>query len=404
MRKTPRAGPPSILNHQLNQYFPELLKFESTAELERSALWPKIRPEVERILNSVVVGEAHSRGTALESDTSRTLDHIRALAWNLERGIRYDGIANALKHDLRLSGRDVLLLSELDYGMARSGNRFVAKELAEELGMNWAFAPVYIPLQKGSGVESDMMGENTASIHGLAMLSQWPMRNVHAIPIPNGKDKMWGKEKRLGQLRALVADIEHPSGAFRAVTIHLDAHCSRAHRALQMRIILDHLETLSDLPTLIGGDWNTTGFNSQNSRRAILGYWRRVMMGPKNVATNHFPHPDRYFESRMFTDVERRGYEYRSLNTIGVGTLHYELGDIDKNTNLRDWVPEWCFPFIFWAAGRVGGRVSARLDWFAGKGLKPVPGTRPETIAGLFDSEGKPLSDHDPITVAVRSD
>jgi len=242
-----------------------------------------------------------------------------------------------------------------------------------------------------------------ASGHGLAMLSQWPMRNVHAIPIPNGKDKMWGKEKRLGQLRALVADIEHPSGAFRAVTIHLDAHCSRAHRALQMRIILDHLETLSDLPTLIGGDWNTTGFNSQNSRRAILGYWRRVMMGPKNVATNHFPHPDRYFESRMFTDVERRGYEYRSLNTIGVGTLHYELGDIDKNTNLRDWVPEWCFPFIFWAAGRVGGRVSARLDWFAGKGLKPVPGTRPETIAGLFDSEGKPLSDHDPITVAVRS-
>ena len=69
---------------------------------------------------------------------------------------------------------------------------------------------------------------------------------------------MWGKEKRLGRLRALIADIEHPVGTFRAVTVHLDAHCSRAHRRRQMQIILDHLDTLPRLPTLIGGDWNTT--------------------------------------------------------------------------------------------------------------------------------------------------
>jgi endonuclease/exonuclease/phosphatase family metal-dependent hydrolase len=323
------------------------------------------------------------------------------LAWNLERGNKYEGIVDALKNDERLSGRDVLLLSELDHGMARSGNRFVAKELAEELGLNWAFAPVYIPLQKGSGVESDVPGENTASIHGIAMMSPWPMRNVHAVPIPNGKDKMWGKEKRLGRLRALIAEIEHPGGTFRAVSIHLDAHCSRAHRALQMRIILDHLATLPEMPTLIGGDWNTTGFNSQSSTRAILGYWRRVMMGPKNVAFNHFPHPDRFFERRLFGDLERRDFEYKPLNTLGAGTLHYELGDIEKNTNLRDWVPAWCFPFIFWAAGRVGGKVSSRLDWFAAKGLTVAPGTDPQTIHGLKVKDGAPLSDHDPITVVV---
>jgi len=398
------TGPPSILGHDLNRYFPELLKFDSTAELERSALWKKIGPEANRILDSVVVGESEvqrARFTAFERDRSRTLN-LRALAWNVERGIRYEGIANALKTDERLRGLDVLLLSELDYGMARSGNRFVAKELAEVLGLNWAFAPIYIPLQKGSGVESEMPGENTVSIHGIAMMSPWPMSNVHAVPLPNGKDKMQGKEKRLGRLRALVADIKHPAGTFRAVSVHLDAHCSRRHRDLQMRIILDHLDSLPPIPTLIGGDWNTTGFNSQSSTRAILGYFRRVMMGPRNVATNHFPHPDRYFERRMFSALEHRGYDYRSLNNIGVGTLHYELGDVEKNTNLRDWVPAWCFPFIFWAAGRVGGKVSARLDWFAAKGLQLAPGTQPQTIQGLVDENGVPLSDHDAITVDLR--
>ncbi|MFL6375583.1 MAG: endonuclease/exonuclease/phosphatase family protein [Pyrinomonadaceae bacterium] len=400
-----QTGPRSILEHDLNQYFPELLRFDSTAELERSDLWAQIGAEARRILDAVVVGGSEvqsARIIGLEREKSRDLS-LGALAWNLERGIRYEGIVNALKRDERLKDRDVLLLSELDYGMARSGNRFVPKDLAEELGLNWAFAPVYIPLQKGSGVESDVEGENTASIHGLAMMSPWPMRNVHAVPIPNGKDKMQGKEKRLGRLRGLFADIEHPSGTFRAVSIHLDAHCSRAHRAQQMRIILDHLDTLPPMPTLIGGDWNSTGFNSQSSTRAILGYFRRVAMGPKNVAKNHFPHPDRYFERRLFSELERRGYAYKDLNEIGVGTLHYNIGDVDKDTNLRDWVPDWCFPFIFWAAGRVGGKVSVRLDWFAGKGVKLAEGTQPQTVQGLVDSENKPLSDHDPITVDLVS-
>ncbi len=410
------TGPPSILDHDLNKHFPELLTFESTAEMEASVLYPKIKADVERILNAVVVSvpPAVAGGLTQTTDDSAGTDatvqppaiaggsdSIRVAAWNLERGIKFDGIVNALTSHEHLANRDLLLLTELDNGMARSGNRFVAQEIARELNMHYAFAPVYIPLQKGSGVESEMEGENTTSIHGLAMFSRYPMKNVHAIPLPNGKDKMWGKEKRIGYLRAIVADIEHPAGEFRAVTIHLDAHCSRAHRVLQMKIILDHLDTLPPLPTLLGGDWNTTGFNSQSGTRAILGYWRRVMMGPKNVALNHLPHPERYFEKRLFGQLESRGFGFRDLNNLGVGTLHYDVASIEKNTNLGDWVPAWCFPFIFWAAGRVGGKVSARLDWFAAKGLELAEGTRPTTIGQLVDRDGNPLSDHDAIGVDI---
>ncbi len=333
------------------------------------------------------------------SEPGASPDKIAALAWNIERGCIFDGIVEALKNHSGLNNKDLLLLTELDHGMARSGNRFVAQEIAKQLKLNYAFAPVYIALQKGSGVESEMDGENTKSIHGLAMFSRFPMKNVHAIPLPNGKDKMWGKEKRLGYLRALIADIEHPAGTFRAVTIHLDAHCSRAHRQKQIKIILDHLDTLSPMPTLIGGDWNTTTFNSQSSTRAIMGYWRRVFMGPKNVAKNHLPHPERYFEKPLFDSLEKRGYEFRSLNNVGEGTLHYHMDSIEKNTNLRDWVPEWCFPFIFWAAGRVGGSVSGRLDWFAGKGIRLADGASPKTIGRLVNDEGIPLSDHDAISL-----
>jgi endonuclease/exonuclease/phosphatase family metal-dependent hydrolase len=382
------------LDHDLNQYFPELLKFESTREMEASELYEKIKPEVEGILSAVVVEQHFSQRDVTDS--------VKALAWNIERGTQFNGIREALKNNPKLKDRDLFLLTELDYGMARSGNRFVAKELADALQLNFAFAPVYIALQKGSGVEEFAEGENENSIHGLAMFSRYPMKNVHAIPLPNGKDKMWGKEKRIGHLRALIAEIEHPAGAFRAVTIHLDAHCSREHRRLQMKIILDHLSTLSPLPTLIGGDWNTTTFNSQNATRAILGYWRRVLMGVKNVVKNHYPHPDRYFEKGLFGELGKRGFEYKDLNEIGAGTIHYNVESIEKNTNLRDWVPEWCFPFIFWAANRVGGTVSGRLDWFAGKDIQPAPNTKPETIADLVDGSGNPLSDHDAITVEFR--
>jgi len=407
------TGPPSILEHDLNKYFPELLKFESTPALEASDLWPEIRDEVGRILNAVVsepptvAGGSTSAGdtsgeTNVQPPATAGGTDLHALAWNLERGIQFEGIADALATHPDLVNKDVLMLPELDYGMARSGNRFVAKELAARLGLHYAFAPVYIALQKGSGVEAEMAGENTLSIHGLAMMSPWKMTNVHAVPLPNGKDKMWGKEKRLGWLRALIADIEHPAGTFRAVTVHLDVHCSREHRRRQMNIILDHLDTLPLLPTIIGGDWNTTTFNAQTASHAIRGYWRRVMMGVKNVAKNHFPHPDRYFERGMFSDLGSRGYQYKPFNELGVGTLHYHIESIEKNTNLRDWVPEWCFKFIFWAAGRVGGEVSVRLDWFAAKGFELAPGSEPRTIAHLETEDGTPLSDHDAITVDLR--
>ena len=381
---------PSILDHELNQYFPALLGFDSFGELEKSEVYQKIKFQVERILNHVVQEDFAPQNVEKS-------EFIRALAWNIERGNRFEGIVEALSNHQDLRDKDLLLLTELDYGMARSANRFVARDLARSLNLNYAFAPCYIALQKGSGVESNVTGENTKSLHGLAMFSKFPIKNVCAVRLPNGKDKMFGKEKRLGYLRALVADVIHPSGTFRAVTVHLDAHSSRAHRHRQMKIVLDFLDTLPNLPVIIGGDWNTTTYNAQSANHAIAGYFRRVLIGVKTVVKNHYPHPDRYFEKNLFQELEKHGFNYKNLNETGAGTLHYDMENAAYNKNLGDWVPRWCFPFIFWAAKQAGGRVSARLDWFAGKQIE-VKG-KPQTIGNLFDRENIPLSDHDAITL-----
>ena len=45
---------PDILDHDLNRHFPDLLKFESIEETEKSEVYRKIKPTVEKILNAVV--------------------------------------------------------------------------------------------------------------------------------------------------------------------------------------------------------------------------------------------------------------------------------------------------------------------------------------------------------------
>lgn len=386
----------SPLDHPLAPHFHELARFNSTRALKSSRLYARLRPEIERVLGSIVREDFADADERLHATHA---DFIRATAWNVERGKRLPGVVRALGEHPVLRASDVVLLTELDHGMARTGNCFVAREIAAALRLNYVFAPCYLALNKGSGLESEVEGENTQSLHGNALFSRFPLARAHSFALPNGKDKMRGKEKRLGSQRAVVADVLHPLGRFRAVSLHLDAHSTQRHRALQMRLVLEHLARLRPrLPALIGGDWNTTTYNSRRATYAIFGYFRRVAMGVRHVVENHYPHPDRWFERRLFGELERRDYLYRELNAAGAGTLHYDVTDLASNTNLRDWVPGWCFPFIAWALSPHQGRCSLKLDWFAGRGIAPARGSPPRVVGDLRDDEGA-LSDHDAIVL-----
>jgi endonuclease/exonuclease/phosphatase family metal-dependent hydrolase len=393
----PQDQSASILDHELKPFFPALAQFNSTGALKASKLYAKLKPEIERVLGSVALEDFSNTDAARLSH--RESGPLRATAWNIERGIRLDSIICELKEHPDMRASDILLLTELDHGMARTDNRNVAREIASALGLNYAFAPCYLALNKGSGIEAHVGGENSLALHGNALFSRHPMTGAHSFALPNGKDKMRGKEKRLGCQRAVVADIEHPRGKFRAVSLHLDAHSTQRHRHLQMKLLLDHLDGLRPaLPVLIGGDWNTSTYNSKRAYYSIAGFARRVMMGVGNVLDNHYPYPDRWFERALFRELERRGYAYRELNEQGGCTLHYDVADLAVNTNMGDWVPQWCFWFINRALEKHQGRCSLKLDWFAGKGLMPDTHAPPRVIGNLKDDVGQ-LSDHDAIVL-----
>jgi endonuclease/exonuclease/phosphatase family metal-dependent hydrolase len=385
----------SLLDHELQPYFPELAQFTSTASLKSSPLYAKLRPEIERVLSTIAQEDFASRVPVKSSPSA----FLRATAWNIERGLRLESIIRVFREHPVISQSDVLLLTELDYGMARTDNRFVAREIAEQLGLNYVFSPCYINLNKGSGLEVHTIGENTQALHGNALFSRYPLTGAHMFALPNGKDKMRDNEKRLGSQTATIADVLHPSGTVRLVSLHLDAHSTQRHRQRQMRLLLEHLDSLRpQLPVLIGGDWNTSTYNSRRAFYSIAGFFRRVLMGVGHVIENHYLHPERWFERGLFRELEKRGYDYRNLNEPGVGTFPYDVKDLAVNTNMGDWVPQWCFWFINRSLEAHGGRCSLKLDWFAGKGITPDSENRPRVIGNLYDAAGK-LSDHDAIVL-----
>jgi hypothetical protein len=238
-------------------------------------------------------------------------------------------------------------------------------------------------------------GENDLGLHGNAILSRYPITDLRPIHLQNGIDKLAGNEKRLGSQTALAATIEFPGKPLAVACIHLDAHSTQRHRADQMRDVLDAMPPRG--PVLLGGDWNTTTFDSSTAFRAIMGYWLRVFMGPGNVIRNHFLHPERWFEKELFEILTASGFDYSRSNVPAGHTIFYDVDDIRAHKGLAEWVPGWCFPFIRWALREHGGVCPVKIDWFASREVNcanPV-------VLRLNEGKRPPLSDHDAIGIEI---
>jgi len=379
----------AALPREILPRLPALEQCRSVAELGAHPVYRLIAPAVEGALATPHIAD-------FRRSEAPARERYRVVAWNIERGAQFDAQLEAFRSDPYLKACDVLLLTEADAGMARSGNRMVAEALARELGMAQVFAPCYIALGKGSGVERDVKGANQYGLHGNAMLSRYPIRGVRLIPLSNGVDKMAHREKRIGRQTAVAARIDFPNLAVEAVSVHLDAQSTQRHRRAQMRSVLDALG--GELPAILGGDWNTSTYDSSHAVWAILGFWLRVMMGVDNVIRNHYLYPERWFERALFKLLERRGFEYRLSNRLGERTTFPDLYSAHALRNLGEWVPEWCFAFIQWGLRNHGGRCPLKLDWFATRRLRVE---NPTVIHDLVGRGGAPLSDHDPIGVDV---
>src|ERR1039458_3016861 len=94
-------------------------------------------PAQRRVLDTPEIGDF--RGADLQvcaGPPGPAPPQYRFVAWNVERGAQFEGQVEVLRTHPFLREADVLLLTETDAGMVRSGNRNVARDVARALGMH----------------------------------------------------------------------------------------------------------------------------------------------------------------------------------------------------------------------------------------------------------------------------
>jgi len=339
-----------------------------------------------------------------KSATPRLGSFLRVAAWNIECGKSFDGIVHSLNSDPVLRFADLILLSEVDDGMARSGNRSVAAELGRAIGAHAIYGIEYLELHgQGGGGDS----ANTAALHGNAILTRRPFSSPRLIRLPRCERNFESAQKRLGGRLGLVIEVvmDTDPGTVKllAATTHLDVVNAPRCRQKQMRSLLDYLDSASKGPAILGGDLNTHTF-SRGSRIQSLRNLARLLLNPEGVTRSLLsPHQ---FEP-VLQDLGLFEFDLQGFNDE-LHTCRVDDSQLLQSSDLPG-------PLKELVRRRFGARARSldfRLDWLAGRQVRPLKqgemvdagsGARsisPTTIARL-EYKGLPVSDHSPIVADV---
>lgn len=339
-------------------------------------------------------------------------EFLRVVAWNIDRGKRLDGITAYLTHHPAIREADVVLLNEVDVGMARSGNRNVAAELAEALGFEFVFGNSYLCLSHGNARDGEPDEENRAGLHGNAILSRFPLRRAENFSVAITRDVFQSSEKRLGHKKALWAELATPLGTLSVAAAHLEQGASMAQRGAQLRDVLARLEARGVAErALIGGDFNTMTYDLKSLPRLCRNLFRKLLRGGFPHGIYHYLHPDELYERPVFEELLAHDFDYASFNAMDVGTTRYEVGTFESESLVRDYLPQVAVDLLRWNLRPWNGVVPLKIDWFAGRGVRALAsgerreaGGRESLSPTPFEKpswDGTRLSDHDPILVDV---
>jgi endonuclease/exonuclease/phosphatase family metal-dependent hydrolase len=358
-----------------------LRRHPTLASLHAAREWPELDRRLCAVL-STIRPLAPGRDPAPPRDPAR----VRAVHWNIEHGSGYQQVQRALRTHPQLADADLLTLNEVDLGMARAANRDVAADLAAALGLHGVWAPLFLETTHGRDDDArEAAGrENQESLFGLAILSRWPIGEARIVELPSPERHLFDAEGMYGRYIALVASIMRPVAPFVAVTVHLDVHRTRRHRALQMRLLLETLRR-ETRPLILGGDFNSHTFDRGHSGNVLAG--AAVLLGwPGWLLRRRLLWPDRgparepLFDALREADLEWQRFADRQptlrLRFVRLPEARGPLAAPIAREVLR------------WAEGRA----RLRLDWFAGRGWRDGCGV---TVSGL-DGPGH-ASDHAPL-------
>jgi endonuclease/exonuclease/phosphatase family metal-dependent hydrolase len=340
---------------------PKLLTFDELVQLEKvDDPSPELAIRLDQLLHTPFLSnEAFYGGAKPNRPSSEALGpFLRATMWNIERGIEFDGIRISLtdsdqfgkyieeKKDPKnkpltaeqlavvknqldiLKPTDLFILNEVDYGNTRTGYRNVARELAQALNMNYAYAVEFLELDPlNLGLEKVNMEDKTAQediqksfepdksrylgLHGTAVLSRYPIRKATIRSLPVCYDWFLGEKKEISKLESgkrrganlafmeriarevrrggrttLVVELampESPTGALTVVAPHLETKCKPECRRKQMQQILEWIRGDKN-PVILAGDFNTSG--SDTSPTSVSKVITERLKDPDKWATS----------------------------------------------------------------------------------------------------------------------
>jgi endonuclease/exonuclease/phosphatase family metal-dependent hydrolase len=283
-------------------------------------------------------------------------DAIRVAAWNAER-CKYGPQSAAL---LAHVDADVVLLSELDIGMVRSGNGHTAAALADALAMGYAFGVEYVELDLGDDREKRWHAgqTNAVGLHGNALLGRAPLADLVVIRLDEGG--RWfaaseTNERRLGWRMAIGGRYGTGRGAVFVVAVHLESSTEARDRARQVETLLAAVETCAGgLPVIIGGDFNTSAMPAADDAPP---HWFEAPIA-------HEP---------LFGVFRDAGYDWSSANEPRA-----------TERTRPDGTPQPPF---------------RRIDWFF---TRDVEAQAPRTVPAV-DEHGSAISDHDVLVLTARA-
>ncbi|ARE40343.1 hypothetical protein RGUI_2202 [Rhodovulum sp. P5] len=250
-------------------------------------------------------------------------ENLTVAAWNIERCKRV--AANAWR--IGQAQADIVLATEMDLGMARSGQRHTTADLAAALGMGHAFGVEFVELGLGDAYETARhAGEtNLHGLHGNALLSRWPLKNAALIPLDDGAEWYVRAPKGDGQHRvggrmAMAAQIDLATGPLTLVSVHFESESDASGRAAQARRLLDSVDAIYGAgPCVIGGDLNTRGFLD-----AGVGT-EEMLSDPAQTEP-------------CFTAFAEHGFDWRASNTGATTTRPHPAAPRDTPLKTLDWL------------------------------------------------------------------
>ena len=350
-------------------------------------------------IERLVGGYEWSLGPTRHGDAAQRPDApVNAVAWNIERGKRFEAVAGLLRGHPELAGADLVLLTEVDVGMGRSGNRNVAAALARRLGLGYVYVNAHLMLSPGDESERGHGVANALALHGSALLTRFSVLRVQGVALPEYYAKFHTPERRLGHKHAVVCEVALPGGPATVAVVHLDPFAPPRHRMRQLVRVLRVVERFGNPRVLLGGDLNTSTYDLGSRLGLTADLLTKYLRDGFDGTLAHYMTPERRYERHVFRALAAAGLEVDGYNDRTRGTLHYDVADPLTVARTRAKAPGWA---VRWLARRLepyGGVAPLRFDWFAGRGFRPEQAGVVERAS--FDSV-RP-SDHNPIRVTLR--